>query len=346
MRSANGDNAGDVVKLPLKLFAAAILFAALGGAAAFLALRTPDADRAALLAKYGGDAAKFAAGAGGLNVHWRDAGCPDCPALILLHGSNASLHTFEPLIPRLGGEYRIITLDLPGHGLTGPHPRDDYSANGMFEAVNAVAAAAGLDHFHLGGNSMGGWVAWRYALAYPERVDGLILIAAAGAPLREGETSPPLNLGFRLMRVKPLRPFLVEITPRSLVKKSLLETTAVDEIVTEEMVDRYWELLRHPGNRRATAIRNATDREAAAFDRLSEFEKPALILWGAEDQLIYATAAKTFDERLSDADVVILDGVGHIPMEEAPDAAANAIRRFLERLAPEAVDALKIEGTP
>jgi pimeloyl-ACP methyl ester carboxylesterase len=309
----------------------------------FLALRTPDTNRLEMIAKYGGPAATFAEGAGGMRVHWRDEGCRDCPAIILLHGSNASLHTFEPMVRELAGEYRIITYDQPGHGLTGPHPRDDYSAAGMFEALNAVANAARLDRFYLGGNSMGGWVAWRYALAYPDRVEGLILIDAAGAPLREGESAPPLNLGFRLMRNPMLRPLISQITPRSLIEKSLKDTVADPSIVDDAMVDRYWELLRFPGNRRASAVRAVSDREPEYFERISEITAPTLLLWGAEDKLIFASAATSFDERLPNAEVVILENVGHIPMEEAPAASANAVRRFLEGLQPEAVDTLKLE---
>ena len=309
----------------------------------FFLVRTPDTDRDEMILKYGGPDAMFAEGAGGLRVHWRDEGCRDCPAIILLHGTSASLQTFEPLVKRLSGEYRIITYDQPGYGLTGPHPRDDYSAAGMFEALNAVANAARLDHFYLGGNSMGGWVSWRYALAYPDRVDGLVLIDASGAPLRQGETAPPLNLGFRLMRNPLLRPLIEQITPRELVKKSLLDTVAVDAIVTEKMVDRYWELIRFPGNRHAMAVQTTTDREPGYADRLSEIKAPTLILWGKEDQLIYASAAETFAERIPNAEVAIFDGVGHLPMEEAPDATANAIRRFLENQAPEAVDTLNLE---
>lgn len=339
MRCAIGLNADYDMKRILAALAG--FFAVL--TIAFLLVRTPDTDRDEMIAKYGGPSPMFADGAGGMRVHWRDEGCRECPAIILLHGSNASLQSWEPLAERLSSEYRIITYDQPGHGLTGAHPRDDYSAAGMFEALNAVANAARIDHFYLGGNSMGGWVSWRYALAYPERVDGLILIDAAGAPLREDETPPPLNLGFRLMRNPLLRPLIAQITPRDLVKKSLLDTTAVDDIVTEEMVDRYWELLRFPGNRRATAVRAQTDREETYADRLGEISAPTLIVWGKEDQLIYATAAETFAARIKDSEVVILEGVGHLPMEEAPDATANAIRRFIEGRQPEAVDTLKLE---
>jgi pimeloyl-ACP methyl ester carboxylesterase len=333
-------NADDAPMKRLFAFAAGLVAILVIG---FALLRTPDTDAGEMIAKYGGADARFADGAGGLRVHWRDEGCRDCPAIILLHGSNASLHAWTPIVARLGGEYRLITYDQPGSGLTGPHPRDDYTAAGMFEALNAVANAARLDHFYLGGNSMGGFVAWRYALAYPERVDGLILIDAAGAPMRAGETPPPLNLGFRLARNPLLRPLLEQITPRRIIRKSLLETTAVDAIVDDAMVDRYWELLRFPGNRRAAAIRATTEPETGFADRLGEITDPALLLWGAEDQLIYASAATTFVERLQNAEIVLLDGVGHLPMEEAPDRTANAIRRFLEAQQPEAVDTLRLE---
>lgn len=309
----------------------------------FALMRTPDTNRDDMIAKYGGANAMFADGAGGMRVHWRDEGCGDCPALILLHGSNASLHTWAPLIAELSGEYRIITLDLPGHGLTGRHPRDDYSAEGMFEALDAVAGAAGLDHFYLGGNSMGGWISWRYALAHPERVDGLIMLDAAGAPLREGETAPTPPIGFMLMRNPVFAPVIEQITPRDVIKKTLLGSISNKAIVNDAMIDRYWELNRFPGYRRATAIRARRDLVDPHADRLGEITQPTLVLWGREDALIPVSAAQTFDERIPNAEIVILDGVGHLPMEEASQATANAIRRFLEARQPEAVDMLKLE---
>lgn len=312
-----------------------ILAALLG--AAFLALRTPDTKRDDMIAKYGGPGVQFAEGVNGLKVHWRDEGCRDCPALVLLHGSNASLHTWEPLVARLGADYRIISYDQPGHGLTGPHPKDDYSARGMFDALEAVTKAAGVERFALGGNSMGGWVAWRYALAHPVRVDALLLLDAAGMPLRAGEKAPPLNLGFRIMQSPLLRPLAEQITPRSLVKKSLLQSVSKSEIVTEAMVDRYWELLRFPGNRRATVVRAGADREPSQADKIGAITAPVLVLWGKEDRLIHVSAATSFKERLPQAEVVLLDDVGHIPMEEAPDETAAAISTFLKSAAPATV---------
>lgn len=312
------------------------LVVALG--AAFFFLSTPDTDPAEMLAKYGGPQSKFAAGPSGMKIHFRDQGNPDGRPIILIHGMSASLHTWEPLIDRLGGAFRVITYDQPAHGLTGAAPDNDYSARGMMRALDAVAEAAGVEHFILGGNSMGGWVAWRYALARPERVDALILLDAGGAPLREGEKPPPLNLGFRLSQSAPGRLLLRHFMPRSLIEKSIRETVADESIVDDAMIDRYWELLRLPANRRAAPYLFTADREPAMAARLSEIAAPTLIVWGREDLLIYASAAETFHERIPNSNVRVYDGVGHLPMVEAPDKTADDIRRFLESLAPEIGD--------
>lgn len=298
---------------------------------AFLMLRTPDTDRDAMIAKYGGANATFAAGPAGQRIHYRDQGKRDGPTIVLLHGSNSSLHTWEPLVKRLGGDYRIVTLDLPGHGLTGGTPDKDYGASGMMAAVDVVAAKLELDRFTLGGNSMGGWVAWRYALDHPEHVDALLLLDAGGMPLRKGEKRPESNIGFRILQYPAGRWLAGQITPRSLIEESLRGSVANQAIVDNAMVDRYWELLRFPGNREATSLRATLDREPAMADRVGEIAAPALILFGNQDRLINPTAAQTFHERMKGSKVVLLDGIGHLPMEEAPDATAAAIADFLKR---------------
>jgi pimeloyl-ACP methyl ester carboxylesterase len=308
--------------------------------AIFFALRTPDTDRDAMIAKYGGPTAAFAAGPAGQHIHYRDQGRRDGPAIVLLHGANASLQTWEPLVKRLGTTYRIVTLDLPGHGLTGGTPDKDYSADGMIAAVDVVAAKLGLDHFILGGNSMGGWVAWRYTLDRPDRVDALLLLDAAGMPLRKGEKAAPSNIGFRILQYPFGRWLATQITPRSLVEESLRGSVARQDIVDEAMIDRYWELLRFPENREATVLRARMDREPAMASQIGEIKAPTLILFGKEDRLINPTAAETFHERIAGSEVVLLGGIGHLPMEEAPDATAKAIADFLtRRLAPQAAPA-------
>lgn len=305
-------------------------------AVAFVALRTPDTDAATMRAKYGGPASSFAETADGMSVHYRDQGCRDCPAILLLHGSNASLHTFEPLVELLKDRYRLISYDQPGHGLTGPHPRDDYSARGMFEAVAAVVEATGVERFAIAGSSMGGWIAWRYALARPRDLFGLILINASGAPPPPDAEEPELYLGARIMR-HPVGRFLAQhITPRYLFERSLRDAVADDALVTEEMVDRYWELMRYPGNRRAAGLRAITDREPHYGQRLSDIDVPTLILWGARDRVTPPYDASTFDERIPDSRSVVFEDVGHLTMEEAPERTAAAIEELLDAVLAEA----------
>ena len=105
-------------------------------------------------------------------------------------------------------------------------------------------------------------------------------------PLRDGEEEPESNLGFKIMAT-PIGGFLAQhYTPRSLVKLSALQSVSVESVMTDAVVDRYWELLRFPGNRRAAGLRMQADREMDFADRIGEITLPTLVLWGDEDQLI------------------------------------------------------------
>ncbi len=306
----------------------AVLTAAVAGL--FAIPPTPETDFETMLSRYGGAQARFARTEDGLQVHYRDQGFAEGPAIVFVHGSSASLHTWEPLVARLGDRYRLISYDQPGHGLTGEHPDNDYTAQGMIEALDAVVATAGLDHFVLVGNSMGGWVSWRYALKNPDRLAGLVLVDAAGAPLPEGVEAPG-NLAFTLLQNPLGRRALDRWTPRPLVAMSVRQSVAVKGIVTDDMVDRYWELVRLPANKRAAVLRATVDREPVFADRLPEIATPTLIIWGREDALIPIEAADVFKERIAGSELVVYDGVGHLPMEEAPDEVAALLDDWIQR---------------
>ena len=292
-------------------------------------LRTPNTDMAEMTAKYTNEFSQFVDNGNGLRIHYRDQGNPNGTPLVLLHGNSASLHTWEPLIDRLGEQYRIITYTHPGHGLTGPNADHDYSYAGMKLALDLIVDALGLDRFVLGGNSMGGWISWRYAVDHPEKIDALILLDASGMPLRADELEPKLPIGFRLLQSPIGRALAEHYAPRRFIKNSVLQSVSKQDIVTAEMVDRYWELLRIPGNQKAAALRFTIDRELAMADRVAEIDAPTLIIWGEDDNLINVTAATTFDEHLNNARVIIYPDIGHLPMEEAPDAVARDIDEFL-----------------
>ena len=133
-------------------------------------------------AKYTSETSQFFTMENGARIHFRDEGNQAGPAVVLVHGSNASLHTWEPWVKILGENYRIITMDLPAHGLTGAVPDNKYGSQAQLRTVDAVVGHLGIDKFTLGGNSMGGGVTWRYTLAHPEKVEAMLLIDSSGLP--------------------------------------------------------------------------------------------------------------------------------------------------------------------
>ena len=289
-----------------------------------------DVPREELVGKYAGGASQFATLPSGASVHFRDEGNADGPALVLVHGSNASLHTWEPWVAELGGTYRIVTMDLPGHGLTGRVPGDDYSREGMAASVHGLTEALGLTRFAIGGNSMGGGVSALYALEHPDRVTALILVNSSGVPVVREETDPPL--AFRLARMPVLSKVMRYVLPRSVVEEGVRKVFVDQSKVTGEMVARYFDLTLHEGNRDATPLRFATysARDEVAFsERLGGIEMPTLIIWGDKDLLIPVAAADTFKDRIPHAELVIYENVGHVPMEEVPAESAGAVAAFL-----------------
>lgn len=307
--------------------ALAIVFALI--AIAFIVMRVPDTDSETMRAKYGAAPSQFVELEDGTTVHLRDEGPRGAPAIVLLHGSNADLHTWQPWVEGLRGDYRVIRYDQIGHGLTGPTPDGDYSRDAFVADVDAVADALALDSFVLAGNSMGGGIAMAYAIARPDRLDGLVLVDAAGAPIeREGSG----NLLFTLARIPGVNALIGSVTPRSLVEKSLRQSVSNEEIVTPEAVDRYWELARYPGNRVATMERFSLPREPFDADAVERVGVPTLVMWGEEDSLIPFDAAHWYAERLPSARLVSYPGIGHLPMEEAPRRSLADLRDWLEQL--------------
>jgi pimeloyl-ACP methyl ester carboxylesterase len=295
-------------------------------AGAIAAFRDPDVPAAMLVAKYGQGASQFITLPSGANVHFRDQGQRLGPVLVLLHGSNASLHTWEPWVNELGDQFRVISVDLPGHGLTGAVPGDDYSQEGMTKFVYDFTAALKLAPFALAGNSMGGGVAARFAIKHPERLTNLILVDAGGMPTAV-ERDP--GLGFRLARIPVIQNVMLYVTPRSLFEDGLKKAFLDDTLVTPAMVDRYWELNRREGTRAAMLKRFQTEQDTFIQDNAAKITTPTLILWGAEDTLVPPDVGEAYAGAIKDSKLIEYDNVGHIPMEEVSDQSARAVREFL-----------------
>jgi pimeloyl-ACP methyl ester carboxylesterase len=301
--------------------------------AAFFIFRTPDTDRTEMIAKYGNEASRFLDDGHGAKIHYRDEGNKDGPAILLIHGSNSLLQTWEPLVALLGDKYRLISLDLYGHGLTGPNPTGAYDAETNISAAGRVLDTVGVDKAYWVGNSMGGWLTWRAGLSVPERVSGLVLIDASGAQV---EQKGQLYLGARLAQSSVGQMLLPEITPRFLVKSSLEENFAQPERLSEQLVDRYWELLRFPGNRQAAVDRAKTPREPGKWAEVGSLNMPVLLLWGEQDKVIPPSHARAFAAAIPGSKLITYADAGHLPMEETPEQVARDIDAWIENIAAEA----------
>lgn len=308
----------------------------------FLVFRTPDTDPQEMRAKYGAPPSQFVKIASGVEVHLRDEGPSDEQGdgapIVLLHGSNADLHTWEAWAQDLKATHRVIRFDQVGHGLTGPDPAHDYSRANFTADIAEVLDALGIERAIIAGNSMGGKHALSFAVSYPERVAGLILVDGSGAPLPEEEQpeddEDSGNIGFTIAQTPGINLLVEQITPRSLIRQSLEESVSNQAVVTEEAVDRYWELLRYPGNRRATLKRFSAPYDPLTEAEIAKVTAPTLILWGEEDRLIPVEAGRWLDRIMPSSEIIVYQGIGHLPHEEAPEATLKAVREWLANLIP------------
>ena len=281
----------------------------------------PDIPVEQLLPAYANGASKFI-DIDGLRVHYRDEGAG--PPLLLLHGTGASLHTWDAWAAALAPKYRVVRMDLPGFGLTGPSRAGDYSAAAYVAFLEAFRKAMGLSNFALAGNSLGGQVAWNYAVAHPDVVTDLILVDAAGFKIE----NPALV--FRLARIPLLSKLLAALDPGPMVRKSLRDAYGDPSKVTPEVVERYRRLALRAGNRDAFVAR-AQQPEPDRTATLPGIRARTLLLWGDKDRLIPVSNAQRFAQAIPGAQLIVYQGVGHVPMEEIGERSAADVDAFLSR---------------
>jgi pimeloyl-ACP methyl ester carboxylesterase len=263
----------------------------------------------------------------GMQVHLRDEGPRDDPEpIVLIHGTSASLHTWDGWTAALKSQRRIIRMDLPGFGLTGPAPNGDYRMTRYADFIAALLDQLGVRRAVLAGNSLGGGVAWRTAVQHPERVSRLVLVDAIGYPLQS--TSVPM--GFRLAQVDWLKPVTSRLLPRSLIESSVRSVYANTDKVTPELVDRYYELTLRAGNRESLSQRiKLREADAQSVGLIPSIGQPTLILWGAQDRLIPESSGQRFYKDIAGSQYVVLNGLGHVPQEEDPQRSVDEVLKFL-----------------
>jgi pimeloyl-ACP methyl ester carboxylesterase len=263
----------------------------------------------------------------GLKVHVRDEGPRNDPTpIVLLHGTSASLHTWDGWVAALKQNRRVIRMDLPGFGLTGPNAQNDYRSEAYARFVLDLMDVLGVQRFVLAGNSLGGGIAWHTALLAPHRVERLILVDAAGYAF-EPQSVP---IGFRIARIPGLNRLTEYLLPRRLVEASVRNVYGEPSRVTPELVDRYQQLTLREGNRHALGLRLQQEDFGGHAARIKAVKVPALILWGGRDRLIPVANATRFQQDIAGSETIIFDDLGHVPQEEDPARTVKAVQEYLK----------------
>lgn len=259
---------------------------------------------------------------GGVRWSWIEAGPSDGEPLVLLHGFAGSKDNWLLVVPFLARRYRVICPDLPGFGESGPTASGDYSIGEQADRVVRFIDALALGPCHLGGNSMGGYIALAIALDAPDVVTSLLLLNNAGVDgpqltpaqqaLKAGHdlfdirNTDDVDIVVSMLFHKP--PYLPWLARQAIVarqgRRRKLDRLILDQILVDA-VERPFNL------------------------RLDELTVPVLTVWGRGDNLLHVSAACAQHDAIARSQLVILDDVGHVPMFEQPLRTARAMLSFL-----------------
>ena len=297
-----------------------------------------DIPREELEEKYATGSSQFLDLYDGTRIHFRDEGNAKNPTVILLHGFNGSLLNFDRLVPLLVEDYRLVSIDLPGFGLTGAIPSADYSTESFIDTVTTLTTHLGIEKFSIAGNSMGGGVAWRYALNNPRKVESLILIASSGVMTEEdsrkfAERKDNSPIVWRLMNSNILKRFLSYYTPKFFATQGLKVSVYDQKLANIEHAMQFHDLVLLEGSRNAILSMSMGSRSKMhGPESLSRIEAPTLVIHGDKDNIIPIERSQVFEEYIDNVEVKIYSQIGHLPMYEDPNKTANDIKSFLQNL--------------
>lgn len=310
------------------LYLLSLILLLLGATGVFIAYHwAPDQAVAQLSAQWAPPPSVFV-DVKGQSVHLRDEGVRDDPVpIVLIHGTSSSLHTWEGWVAALKGQRRVISMDLPGFGLTGPTQQQDYSNPAYTQFIFDLLETLKVQRFVVAGNSLGGEIAWQVAVAAPQRVDKLILLDAAGYEF----VPASIPLGFRLARIRQLAWMTQHTLPRKMMESSVKSVYGDPARVTPALVDRYQAMTLRAGNRHALGLRIQQLNAGAYAEKIKTITTPTLILWGARDGLIPLTYAHQFEHDIAGSKLVVFDQLGHVPQEEDAAATVAVVQDFLRQ---------------
>ena len=253
------------------------------------------------------------------------------PPVLLLHGFGGQIWVWEKQVAALSKRNRVYIPDLIGYGYS-DRPKVEYTPALFIDSVKQFMDQLGLRRASLIGTSMGGGIAWAFALTYPERVDKLVLIDSV-PPDVVPEVRNPSYRWFLAIRNLPLLPGLaVALHTRGMLRATLMEMVYDDRLISDEVVERQYRIGRIAGTAR---VMTSTARHAEELKRyagaLRTLVKPTLIIWGDQDEVFPVAVGKGLQASIKDSELLVIKQSGHMTMWEHPSETNQAILEFLGR---------------
>ena len=242
------------------------------------------------------------------------------PNVILLHGLGDDLSVWEQTIPALNGKYRVWALDQIGCGRS-DKPYINYRASVFVEFLHAFCKKLGIEKATLVGNSLGGWVAAAFAQAYPNMVEKLVLVGAAGYwPKHAGVEELSRE---QLMRLSASSP--------SAYRETLKWMLHDESILTDAFVQQAYtaQLRRNDGYTIREFIESVLRGDDRLNGKMKQIEAPTLVVWGREDEATPLIIGEALAKEIDGAQIARIDMCGHMPQFECAAAFNTALLKFL-----------------
>jgi pimeloyl-ACP methyl ester carboxylesterase len=244
--------------------------------------------------------------------------------LVLLHGISANKDNFTRVARHLTPEFHVVIPDLPGFGNASAPPDADYSLSAQVRRIAAFLDALDLDRVHLGGSSMGGYIAAAFAAEYPDRVASLWLLAPAGL---ESAQEAPVRAAFRETGEIPLFAKTPEDYAR-VIDLVFVTPPSVPWFVRNTLAREAAERHQHYSN-----VFRQIHASPPLEPMLEKITAPALVVWGRQDMVLDASGAEVFQRLRPEAtEIRLMDNIGHLPMLEDPATSARDFLAFQRRL--------------
>lgn len=284
-----------------------------------------DIPQSQILEKYGAENLK-SAWVDGDTLFYTDQG--EGEVILLLHGTSSFLQTWDSWAAELENEYRVIRPDLLGFGLTGAPHDLDFSLESYLESLIGLMNQLEVSSFHVVGNSFGGYLAAQLAIHHPENVRSLCILNGSGYKLSGIKSKAS---GFSLAKTPVVRNIMRYVTPRFVVRASLKSFYGNPDLVTDSIVQRYFDYLLCSDNRKSLILKSA-EPFPALNENLHKISCRSLILWGETDELIPLDKGVALANSIPDAEIQTLPYTGHLPMEETPTQSLSFYIQFLNRI--------------